>query len=102
MGVGSESGVTSVPGYSFTLLHGRLPPLPTLLVTYTVSSSPFRTAQSVWRFASTDRFCPGCGNATAAVWGGWKRACLPDQPSRSPERPPCVSKKGVHNFAYRE
>lgn len=47
-----------------------------------------------------NRFCPGCGNATASVWGGWKRACLPDQPSSGSDRPPCVSKKGVHNFAY--
>ena len=52
--------------------------------------------------ASTDRFCPACGNETGSVWGGWKRACLPDQPHRTPDRPPCVSKKGVHNFAYRQ
>lgn len=48
----------------------------------------------------TDKYCPGCGNQTAPVWSGWKRACLPDQPAKDPERPPCVSKKGIHNFAY--
>jgi len=47
-----------------------------------------------------NKFCPGCGNQTAPVWAGWKRACLPDQTPSESERPPCVSKKGIHNFAY--
>lgn len=52
-----------------------------------------------------DRFCAGCGRPTGSAWAGWKRGCLPDteeQIANGGERPPCVSKKGVHNFAYRE
>jgi hypothetical protein len=52
-----------------------------------------------------DRFCAGCGRPTGSVWAGWKRGCLPDTEAKTvdgEEKPPCVSKKGVHNFAYRE
>lgn len=52
-----------------------------------------------------DRFCAGCGRPTGSVWAGWKRGCLPDtqeQIANGDDKPPCVSKKGVHNFAYRK
>ena len=63
------------------------------------STGVMAEARALVDWNKRNKFCPGCGNATGSVWAGWKRACLPDQ-IHSTERPPCISKKGVHNFAY--
>jgi NAD+ diphosphatase len=41
-------------------------------------------------------FCAGCGRKTIDVQAGWKRYCPPDT---EPERPPCPTRKGVHNIS---
>lgn len=52
-----------------------------------------------------NRYCPGCGRPQTSVWAGWKRTCAedaephPDEAQRKQARPPCISKKGVHNFS---
>ncbi|ORY80302.1 NUDIX hydrolase domain-like protein [Leucosporidium creatinivorum] len=47
-------------------------------------------------------FCPACSRPLRSVWAGWKRACVPGEPSAEGlDAPPaCISKKGVHNFNY--
>ncbi|BFZ53914.1 NADH pyrophosphatase [Savitreella phatthalungensis] len=44
-------------------------------------------------------YCSGCGGRTMSVWAGYKRQC-PDKDRVSGERQPCVSRKGLHNYAY--
>ncbi|KAG0662969.1 NADH pyrophosphatase [Rhodotorula mucilaginosa] len=36
------------------------------------------------------------------VWAGWKRSCIPGEPASdgAEAEPACISRKGVHNFAY--
>jgi len=56
-------------------------------------------ARSLIDWNKRNRFCSGCGQPTVSVWGGWKRACLPDD-AVIKNGAPCISKKGVHNFQY--
>ncbi|GAA6040372.1 hypothetical protein JCM8097_007582 [Rhodosporidiobolus ruineniae] len=59
-------------------------------------------ARALVDWNTRNKFCPGCSRPIRSVWGGWKRACIPGQPSSSstPADPPCISRKGVHNFQY--
>ncbi len=43
--------------------------------------------------------CPGCGGKTLGVWAGAKRQC-PEIDKVAGPRAPCVSRKGLHNYAY--
>lgn len=44
-------------------------------------------------------YCNGCGGKTVSVWAGTKRQC-PDKDRVTGDRQPCVSRKGLHNYAY--
>lgn len=55
---------------------------------------------------SRNQFCAACGGRTISVHAGTKRTCpqfdkaFQKSPNDAPfERPPCVSRKGVHNIA---
>jgi len=62
------------------------------------SSGIVAEAKCLLDWNGRNRFCAGCGMPTQSVWAGWKRRCLPgNKPEGSP---PCISKKGVHNFQY--
>jgi len=62
------------------------------------SSGVVAQAKCLLDWNARNRFCAGCGQPTQSVWAGWKRRCLPgNKPEGSP---PCISKKGVHNFQY--
>ncbi|KAK4703536.1 NAD+ diphosphatase, partial [Phenoliferia sp. Uapishka_3] len=45
------------------------------------------------------KFCVACSRPLRSVWGGWKRVCAASQDSQD-GLPPCLSKKGVHNYNY--
>lgn len=48
------------------------------------------------------QFCPACARPIRSVWAGWKRSCIPGEPASdgAEAEPACISRKGVHNFAY--
>jgi NAD+ diphosphatase len=46
-----------------------------------------------------NQFCPACGRRTVSAEAGHKRIC-PPQAGPADESVPCISSKGVHNFAY--
>lgn len=62
------------------------------------------TGRALLDWHRRNRYCPGCGRPTHSVWGGWKRRCTEDAEPHADEgrrkggRPPCISRKGVHNF----
>ncbi|RPB08433.1 hypothetical protein P167DRAFT_539244 [Morchella conica CCBAS932] len=64
-------------------------------------------ARSLMDWNSRNQFCAACGGRTISVHAGTKRTCPPFDKAfqKSPndasfERPPCVSRKGVHNIAF--
>lgn len=59
-------------------------------------------ARSLVDWNTRNRFCPACARPIRSVWAGWKRSCIPGEPSGegADAEPACVSRKGVHNFSY--
>ncbi|GAA5923106.1 NAD(+) diphosphatase [Sporobolomyces koalae] len=59
-------------------------------------------ARSLVDWNTRNKFCPGCSRPLRSVWAGWKRCCIPGEtnPTSLEGEPPCVSKKGVHNYSY--
>ncbi|ODQ52618.1 hypothetical protein SAICODRAFT_57814 [Saitoella complicata NRRL Y-17804] len=63
-------------------------------------------ARSFVDWNARNQFCAGCGGRTMSVWAGAKRVCPPTSldPAElnkpAVERPACISRKGLHNFAY--
>ncbi|GAA5971744.1 hypothetical protein JCM8115_004230 [Rhodotorula mucilaginosa] len=59
-------------------------------------------ARSLIDWNTRNRFCPACARPIRSVWAGWKRSCIPGEPASdgAEAEPACISRKGVHNFAY--
>jgi len=64
-------------------------------------------ARSMIDWNARNQFCPTCGCQTVTAWGGYKRRCLPNDPTVTanaqlpePQKPQCINKDGRHNFEY--
>ncbi|KAG0134354.1 NUDIX hydrolase domain-like protein [Tuber indicum] len=64
-------------------------------------------ARSLLDWNNRNQFCSACGARTVSVHAGTKRICPPSDrafqkdPEDPPfERPPCISRKGIHNIAF--
>lgn len=56
-------------------------------------------ARSLIDWNARYQYCNGCGGKTISVWAGAKRQC-PEKDRVTGDRPTCISRKGLHNFAY--
>ncbi|KAG2178975.1 hypothetical protein INT43_001824 [Umbelopsis isabellina] len=64
-----------------------------------VTAAIYAQARSMVDWNNRNQFCPACGRNTVSAEAGHKRVC-PPQPGPHAEQVPCISAKGVHNFAY--
>ncbi|CAO3683016.1 unnamed protein product [Umbelopsis ramanniana] len=63
------------------------------------SAAIFAQARAMVDWNLRNQFCPACGRRTVSAEAGHKRIC-PPQAGPPEESVPCISSKGVHNFAY--
>ncbi|ORX79647.1 hypothetical protein K493DRAFT_362527 [Basidiobolus meristosporus CBS 931.73] len=81
--------------YSFIAMR------PTCFGLSPVEAAILAQARALVDWNARNQYCPACGNKTILVDAGYKRTCPPISPDQvSAEHPPCISTKGVHNFAY--
>ncbi|BGP28532.1 NADH pyrophosphatase [Rhodotorula toruloides] len=60
-------------------------------------------ARALVDWNTRNKFCPACARPIRSVWAGWKRSCIPGEPSADGvdgQATACISRKGVHNFSY--
>ncbi|KAF8252921.1 NADH pyrophosphatase [Wilcoxina mikolae CBS 423.85] len=59
-------------------------------------------ARSILDWNNRNLFCSACGGRTISVHAGTKRVCPPLDKALGDksERPPCISRNGVHNIAF--
>ncbi|KAG8935920.1 NADH pyrophosphatase [Tulasnella sp. 418] len=67
----------------------------------TFDAAVFSLARSMMDWNGRNKFCPGCGSRNYSLWGGWKLLCSTLLPwSNNEGKEPCLSAKGLHNFAH--
>jgi NAD+ diphosphatase len=72
----------------------------------TITAAIYAQARSLIDWNARNPYCAACGHKTFSVNAGMKRICPPTDAfllssgSQSAERPPCVTRKGVHNLAF--
>ncbi|KAJ2957854.1 hypothetical protein NQZ79_g6476 [Umbelopsis isabellina] len=74
-------------------------PRPKAFVLEGITAAIFAQARSMVDWNNRNQYCPACGRKTVSAEAGHKRVC-PPQPGPPGEQVPCISAKGVHNFAY--
>ncbi|KAH6914030.1 NAD+ diphosphatase [Coprinopsis sp. MPI-PUGE-AT-0042] len=65
------------------------------------TAAVFASARSMVDWNLRNKFCPGCGDPTYSMWGGWKISCTSLLPwANNSGRPPCPSGKGLQNYTH--
>lgn len=55
-------------------------------------------ARSLLDWNARNQYCAACGSKTISVQAGTKKVC-PASDKALGERPPCISRSGIHNMA---
>jgi NAD+ diphosphatase len=96
---------------NFPASEGRSMACQSLSLNNTSIAAIYAQARSLIDWNTKNPFCAQCGQTTLSINGGYKRTCPPTDfssklttgsttPETPTERPPCATRKGVHNLAF--